>query len=171
MSFKNNITAAKEILIFSLPIIAGQIGQMMFGMGDIIVAGRYSSLAVASIGVGAMIFAPFLMVGMGVLFCTGPLASQLRGEGKTDPTFLYNSYLVSLMFAMVLGAILFFCDTYIHLFKLNPEIVPHVVMFLKWTSFSLFPAFVFQATKEYLQAQGKIYAPNAIIWFYNVVNV
>lgn len=171
MSFKNNIRTAKEILIFSLPIIAGQIGQMLFGLGDIVVAGRYSSLAVASIGVGAMIFAPLLMVGIGVLFCTGPLASQLKGEGKSDPTFLYNAYLVSLMFAMVLGTILFFSDMYIHLFKLNPEIVPHVVTFLKWTSFSLFPAFVFQATKEYLQAQGKIYIPNGIIWFFNVVNV
>lgn len=171
MSFKNNIKTAKEILIFSLPIIAGQIGQMFFGVGDIIVAGRYSSLAVASIGVAAMIFAPFLMIGIGVLFCTGPLASQLKGEGKSDPTFLYNAYLVSLVIAMTLGTVLFFSEFYISYFKLNPEIVPHVVTFLKWTSVSLFPAFVFQASKEYLQAQGKIYIPNAIIWIFNIVNV
>lgn len=171
MSFKKNIKTAKEIFIFSLPIIAGQIGQMLFGVGDIIVAGRYSSLAVASIGVAAMIFAPFLMVGIGVLFCTGPLASQLKGEGKSDPTFLYNAYLVSLAIAMVLGTIIYFSEYYIGHFNLNPEIVPHVITFLKWTSFSLFPAFVFQASKEYLQAQGKIYIPNSIIWFYNVVNV
>lgn len=171
MSLKNNIKTAKEILIFSLPIIAGQIGQMFFGVGDIIVAGRYSSLAVASIGVAAMIFAPFLMVGIGVLFCTGPLASQLKGEGKSDHTFLYNAYLVSLVIAMVLGTVLFFSEYYIGYFKLNPEIVPHVITFLKWTSFSLFPAFVFQATKEYLQAQGKIYIPNSIIWIFNLVNI
>ena len=171
MQIKKNIKTAKEILIFSLPIIAGQIGQMLFGLGDIIVAGRFSSLAVASIGVAAMIFAPLLMVGIGVLFCTGPLASQLKGEGKSDPSFLYNAYLISLMFAIILGSILFFSDYYIHLFKLNPEIVPHVVNFLKWTSFSLFPAFVFQATKEYLQAHGQIYIPNAIIWFFNIINV
>lgn len=171
MSFKKNITTAKEILTFSLPIIAGQIGQVFFGFGDVLVAGRYSSLAVASIGVGAMIFAPFLMVGIGVLFCTGPLASQLKGEGKTDPTFLYNSYLVSLVIAMILGTILYFSEFYIGYFKLNPEIVPHVVSFLQWTSVSLFPAFVFQASKEYLQAHGKVYIPNAIIWIFNAVNI
>lgn len=171
MSFKNNITTAKEILIFSLPIIAGQIGQMFFGVGDIIVAGRYSSLAVASIGVAAMIFAPMLMVGIGVLFCTGPLASQLKGEGKTDPTFLFNAYYVSFFMSLILSTILFFPEYYIGYFKLNPEIVPHVITFLKWTAFSLFPAFIFQATKEYLQAQGKIYVPNSIIWFYNVINI
>lgn len=171
MAFKKNLQAAKEILIFSLPIIAGQIGQMFFGVGDIIVAGRYSSLAVSSIGVGAMIFAPCLMVGIGVLFCTGPLASQLKGQGKSDPSLLFNAYIVSAIMSSILSLILFFPELYIGRFKLNPEIVPHVIMFLKWTAFSIFPALIFQATKEYLQALGKTYAPNAIIWFYNVINI
>jgi MATE family multidrug resistance protein len=171
MSFKNNLITAKEILIFSLPIIAGQIGQMLFGVGDVIVAGHYSSLAVASIGVGAMIFAPFLMVGIGILFCTGPLTSQLKGEGKTDPTLLFNAYITSFFVALLLSVILYFPEHYIGRFNLNPEIIPHVTTFLKWTSVSLFPAFIFQATKEYLQAQGKTFAPNAIILGFNVVNV
>ena len=171
MSFEKNIKTAKEILIFSIPIIVGQIGQMLFGIGDIMVAGRYSSLAVASIGVAAMIFAPFLMVGIGVLFCTGPLASQLKGEGKNDPTLLFNAYYVSFFIAAILSVILFYSEIFIKHFNLNPEIVPHVVTFLQWTSISLFPAFIFQATKEYLQALGKIYIPNSIILFYNVVNI
>ncbi|AUN98710.1 MATE family efflux transporter [Bacteriovorax stolpii] len=171
MSLRKNIATAKEILIFSLPIIAGQIGQMLFGVGDIMVAGRYSSLAVASIGVAATIFSPFLMIGVGILLCTGPLASQLKGEGKKDPTLLFNAYYVSFFLSLILSTILFFADLYIGYFKLTPEIVPHVITFLQITSISLFPAFVFQATKDYLQAQGHTYAPNAIILFYNVVNV
>lgn len=171
MSLSKNIATAKEILIFSLPIIAGQIGQMLFGVGDIMVAGRYSSLAVASIGVAATIFAPFLMIGIGVLLCTGPLASQLKGEGKNDPSLLFNAYYVSFFISLVLSTVLFFADLYIGYFKLTPEITPHVITFLQITSISLLPAFIFQATKDYLQAQGFIYAPNAIILFFNVVNV
>ncbi len=171
MSLRKNIAAAKEILIFSLPIIAGQIGQMLFGVGDVMVAGRYSSLAVASIGVAATIFAPFLMIGVGVLLCTGPLASQLKGEGKKDPTLLFNAYYVSFFIALILSTVLYFADFYISYFKLTPEIVPHVTTFLQITSISLFPAFIFQATKDYLQAQGHVYAPNVIILFYNVINV
>ncbi|MBC7429192.1 MAG: MATE family efflux transporter [Bacteriovorax sp.] len=158
-------------MIFSLPIIAGQIGQMLFGVGDVLVAGRYSSLAVASIGVAAMIFAPVLMIGIGLLLCTGPLASQIKGEGKKDPTFLFNAYYVSFFLALILSSLLFFCDLYIKYFNLNPEIVPHVIDFLQITAVSLFPAFVFQATKDYLQANGKIMVPNGIILFYNVINV
>ena len=175
MSFQNklqnNLITAKEILIFSLPIIAGQIGQMLFGVGDVIVAGHYSSLAVASIGVASMIFAPMLMIGIGMLMCTGPLASQLKGQGKTDSSLLYNAYYTSFFVSLILSTILFFSEFYIGKFNLNPEIIPHVIAFLKVTAFSLFPAFLFQATKEYLQAQGKIYVPNAIILIFNVVNV
>ncbi len=171
MSFKRNITTAKEILIFSLPIIAGQIGQMLFGVGDVMVAGRYSSLAVASIGVAAMIFAPVLMVGIGLLMCTGPLASQIKGENKKDPTLLYNAYYVSFFLSLILSSLLYFCEYYIGYFNLNPEIIPHVIDFLKITSISLFPAFVFQATKDYLQANGKRFVPNGIILLYNVINV
>jgi MATE family multidrug resistance protein len=171
MSLKRNIITAKEIFIFSMPIIAGQIGQMLFGVGDVLVAGHYSSLAVASIGVAAMIFAPLFMVGIGLLLCTGPLVSQIRGEGKSDSSFLFNAYYLSLFLSFLIGSILYFCEYYIHLFNLNSEIVPHVIDFLKITSFSLFPAFVFQATKDYLQAHGKIYAPNGIILFYNLINV
>jgi MATE family multidrug resistance protein len=171
MSFKRNIKTAKEILIFSLPIIAGQVGQMLFGVGDVLVAGRYSSLAVASIGVAAMIFAPVLMIGIGLILCTGPLASQIKGEGKNDPTFLYNAYYVSFFLSLVLSTLLFYCNFYIKYFNLNPEIVPYVIDFLKITAISLFPAFVFQATKDYLQAHGKVIVPNGIILFFNVINV
>jgi MATE family multidrug resistance protein len=171
MTIKNQFTILKEIFIFSLPIITGQIGQMLFGIGDIFVASRYSSLAVASVGVAAMIFAPLLMIGLGLLMCTGPLASQIKGEGKNDPTLLFNAYLVSSFMGIFLCAILLFSPYYISTFKLTPEIVPHVIDFLQWTSVSLFPAFIFQATKEYLQAQGKTYVPNGIIIFYNIVNL
>lgn len=171
MSLSKNITTAKEIFIFSIPIIAGQIGQMLFGVGDVMVAGRYSSLAVASIGVAATIFAPFLILGIGVLLCTGPLASQLKGEGKKDPALLFNAYYVSFFISLILSTILYFADFYIGYFKLTPEITPHVITFLQITSISLFPAFIFQATKDYLQAQGNTFAPNIIILVFNVINV
>lgn len=168
---KAKLNLLKEIFIFSLPIISGQIGQMLFGIGDIAVAGRYSSLAVAVIGLSHMVFATFMMMGIGVLLCTGPLASQIRGEGREDKTFLSNSFLVSFIISAILTPILYFNNLWIGYLKLNPELTPHVIEYIRWCSISLWPALIFQATKEYLQAMGKTYAPNGIILFYNIVNV
>ena len=144
---------------------------MLFGVGDIIVAGHYSSQAVAAIGVAAAIFAPFLMIGIGILLCTGPMASEIKGQGKRDSTLLFNSLLIATGSAFVIIAALLIMAFNIHWLGLNPEIAPTVALYLKWTAFSLWPALLFQATKEYLQAEGKTYVSNGLILFFNLVNV
>ncbi|MGZ3809224.1 MAG: MATE family efflux transporter [Bacteriovorax sp.] len=161
----------KEIFLFALPIITGQIGQMLFGVGDIVVAGHYSSLAVSAIGVAAAIFAPFLMVGIGLLLCTGPLASENRGRKESDPTLLFNSYVVASVSSLFIILALFILAFNIRWLGLNKEIAPFVSLYLKWTALSLWPALLFQATKESLQAEGKTYASNGLILFFNLVNV
>jgi MATE family multidrug resistance protein len=166
-----HLALLKEIFLFSLPVISGQIGQMLFGIGDIIVAGHYSAQAVSAIGVASAIFAPFLMVGIGILLCTGPLASEIKGKGETDETFLYNSYRVATICSFVIISALLILTYNIHWLGLNAEIAETVALYLKWTAFSLWPALLFQATKEYLQAEGRTYVSNGLILFFNVVNV
>lgn len=171
MSTQNNSSIVKKILLFSLPIIAGQIGQMLFGIGDVLVASRFSNLAVASIGVASGIFAPFLVGGIAVLLCTGPLASQNKGSGKNDSKLLFNAYVVSFILSVFLTLAIFLAPYYVIYFDLTPELVPHVIDYLQITSFSILPALLYQATKDYLQAQGRVYAPNIIIIVFNIVNV
>lgn len=161
----------KEIFFFSLPIITGQIGQMLFGVGDIIVAGHYSAQAVSAIGVASAIFAPFLMVGIGILLCTGPLASEIRGKGKNDPTLIFNSLIVATLSSILIMSALLLLSHNIVWLGLNPEIASTVALYLKWTTFSIWPALLFQAIKESLQAEGKTYVSNGLILFFNLVNV
>ncbi len=161
----------REIFLFALPIISGQIGQMLFGVGDIVVAGHYSGQAVSSIGVAAGIFAPFLMVGIGLLLCTGPLASEQKGRGVTDNSLLFNSFVIASVSSLVLISALYLFAYNIRWLGLNPEIEDSVALYLKWTALSLWPALLFQSTKEYLQAYGKTFYPNALIIFFNVINV
>jgi len=161
----------REIFLFALPIISGQIGQMLFGVGDIVVAGHYSGQAVSSIGVAAGIFAPFLMVGIGLLLCTGPLASEQKGRGVTDNSLLFNSFVIASVSSLVLISALFILAANIRWLGLNPEIEDSVALYLNWTALSLWPALIFQSIKEYLQAYGKTFYPNALIILFNVINV
>jgi MATE family multidrug resistance protein len=161
----------KEILFFAYPIIAGQVGQMLFGVGDIIVAGHYSIQAVSAIGVAAALFVPFLMIGIGILLCIGPLASEIRGKGESDNTLLFNSYIVASMTSLFIIAAIYLLSFNINWLSLNPEIAPTVALYLKWTAFSIWPALIFSATKEYLQAQSLTMIPNLLILFFNLVNV
>jgi MATE family multidrug resistance protein len=161
----------KEIFLFALPIISGQIGQMLFGVGDIIVAGHYSTQAVSAIGVAAGIFAPFLMIGIGILLCTGPIASELKGKGLMDHTLLFNSYIIATLASLILIVCLYTLAYHIEWLGLNPLIASDVALYLKWTALSVWPALLFQSTKEYLQAESKTFVSNGIILFFNLVNV
>ena len=166
-----NLKLLKEIFLFALPIITGQIGQMLFGVGDILVAGHYSVQAVSAIGVAAAIFAPFLMVGIGVLLCSGPMASEIKGRGRTDSSLLFNSFIVATMSSLIIISAILILAFNIHWLGLNPEIAPTVALYLKWTAASIWPALIFQATKEYLQAESLTYVSNGLILFFNLVNV
>ncbi|MDO9180788.1 MAG: MATE family efflux transporter, partial [Bacteriovorax sp.] len=166
-----NLKLLKEIFLFALPIITGQIGQMLFGVGDIIVAGHYSVLAVSTIGVAAAIFAPFLMVGIGILLCTGPIASEIKGQGKSDASFLFNSFIVATITPVFVIAAILILAFNINWLGLNPEIAPTVAQYLKWTSFSIWPALLYQSTKEYLQAHARTFVSNGLVIFFNIVNI
>ena len=165
------IKTIRELFIFSIPLIAGQLGQMLFGIGDIVVAGRYSNDVVAALGVANGLLAPFLMFGLGVCFAIGPLASQFRGEGREETHLFANShYLIMAVSAvMMVGVAILYLN--LELFNFNPVITPLVKEYLLICSISLIPALLFQVSKEYLQAWDKTIFANALILFFNISNI
>ncbi|OUR97086.1 hypothetical protein A9Q84_12200 [Halobacteriovorax marinus] len=165
------LSTIKEIFLFSIPLIAGQMGQMLFGIGDIVVAGRYSNDVVAALGVANGLLAPFFMFGLGLTFAIGPVASQMRGEKKEETHLFANShYLVlmaSLVLLMLLGVLIFTID----LFNFNPVLTPLIKDYLLIGGISIVPALLFQVSKEYLQAWDKTIFANALVLIFNVINI
>lgn len=167
----NKWQTLRNLILFSLPIIAGQIGQMLFGIGDIVVAGHYSTEAVAALGVAGGIFAPFLLIGLGVTFAVSPLTSQRRGASIPETGFLSSSLAVAIIVAVILMIFLGLFIQNISALNLNPKIEEMVVQYLWICSPSLIPVLLFQVMKEYLQAYEDTYISNGIILFFNVLNV
>ena len=74
--------ALKQLLIFSAPIIFGQIGLMLIGTGDMLIAGRYSRESLAAIGLAISILNPIQISLLGLQFSIAPLLAQKRGQGE-----------------------------------------------------------------------------------------
>lgn len=161
----------KKVFIFSLPIIAGQMGQMLFGTGDLLVAARYSEEVVSALGVSATIFSPFLMMGLGLTFAISAITSRLKGEGTKEEDMLFNSLAIAAFAGTLLSISLYFFTYQLHFFNLIPEIEELVVSYLQITAISVLPALLYQVYKEYLQAYGHTYVANGAILFYNITNV
>ena len=59
-------TYAKDLLKIALPIILGNLGFIMIGVGDVIVAGRHSTNTLAAISLATAIINCITIMGIGI---------------------------------------------------------------------------------------------------------
>ena len=81
---------AKQLVELSIPIILGNVGNMLIGVGDVIVAGRHSTITLAAISIATAIFMTFLIAGIGFIASISPVVSNLRGM-RIPSNKAYNS--------------------------------------------------------------------------------
>jgi len=163
----------KELLIFTTPLIVGQVGQMLFGIGDTFIAGRYSTQALSAIGVGSAIVAPFVMLGVSTLFSVSSISSRIRGEGNCprDEKMWGSSLILCTIISLILTVCLYILAINIDLIGLHKDITNDVQTYLVYVTISLIPALFFQTAKEYLQSFEKTVFANALVIGMNVVNL
>ena len=169
--FKRYIVQLKELFYFSLPLVAGQIGQMLYGTGDIIVAARYSNEVVASLGVAAALLGPFIMVGLSLTYAVGSLTAQQIGTDKKKEGMILTSHLVALFLGLFLYAIIEICLNYIHLLGIEESRTLLIHQYCKIVGISIIPVLTFQVSKEYLQAYAKTYFSNGIVFIFLALNI
>ncbi len=168
---KNLRSVTKECLIFSLPLVAGQVGQMLFGIGDMAVAGRYNAETVAALGVAVSSLAPFFVAALGVTFALSPMASNLRAQNKEDPRLLAHGLAVAFGVSALAGGAAYIFSFFVDHLNLAPGLAPLVATYQRLTAASFIGAVMYQACKEYLQAYDLTFFSNALILALNVVNV
>ncbi len=151
-----------ELITLSIPIMMGNVGNVLIGAGDVIVAGRHSTETLAAISISNAIFMTFLIAGMGFLSSISPVVANLRGGRKPAR----NLFRVTLKYALVMSGIVF-CLIWgviqlVPLINLADNLTPMIVEYMKITSFSIFGVFVFVAIKEFLQAFEIVVFPNSL---------
>ena len=72
----------KDIANIAGPIILGNLGFIMIGVGDVIVAGRYSTDTLAAVSLATAIINCIMIFGIGILGSTSAILSNYRGAGK-----------------------------------------------------------------------------------------
>ena len=70
----------KEALTIALPIIAGQLGQVLMGFFDTVQIGGLGSVYIAGLSFGNNLFWMVNLLGMGILFAVSTLVSEAKGE-------------------------------------------------------------------------------------------
>ncbi len=153
---------AKELLNIALPIIMGNLGFILIGAGDVLIAGRHSTDTLAAISIATAITNCIQTFGIGLLASVSPLLSNYLGEKKSIKKYFFPTLRFSIILAiLVMLAVLAFIPAIDYL-KFEPHLVPMIKQYMFVTAFSTFGAYLHAAVKEFLQAFEIVMFPNFV---------
>lgn len=162
---------AKELLNIALPIIMGNLGFILIGAGDVLIAAKHSTDTLASISLANAIVSVILTFGIGLIASVSPILSNYRGERKSAKKFFFPTIRFSMILALVtMIAILLTIPAIDHL-HFEEKLVPHIKDYMFITAFSTFGVYLQGCLKEFLQAFEIVIFPNLVNVFGVILNV
>lgn len=164
-------TALKQILYFSGPIIFGQVGLMLIGTGDMIIAGRYSRECLAAIGLAIAILNPIQISLLGLQFSIGPILAQMRGKNENVDNTYWTILFYSLIVSVISGLVSLISYFLVPILDYGPQLNPIIQEYIVITSFSSLGLCMYQGVKEFYQAQEKTMAANVTALLAAVFNL
>ena len=126
---------AKQILVFSIPLIFSNLLQVLFNMADLAVVGRFSgSLALGAVGSTSSLV--FLYTGFLIGMAGGINVLTARHFGGKDERALRETVHTALLLCLVMGIILLLCGLLfsrplLHLLNTKPELIDSAALYLK----------------------------------------
>ncbi len=161
----------KELLTIAAPIIMGNLGFILIGIGDVVIAGRHSTDTFAAISIATAIINCIMTFGIGLIGGISPLLSNYRGERRTVKKYFYPSIRFSMVLAVIMSILCLAVIPVIPLLGFEQKLVPHVQEYIFITAFSTFGAYLHMCLKEYLQAFEIVMFPNLVTIFCVFLNL
>ena len=153
---------AKELLNIALPIIMGNLGFILIGAGDVLVAGHHSTDTLAAISIATAITNCIQTFGVGLISSVSPLLSNFRGEKKSAKKYFYPTIRFAMLLAFIIMLAVLAFIPLIDFVHFEPKLVPMIKEYMFITAFATFGAYLHSALKEFLQAFEIVFIPNLI---------
>ncbi|MEE4283731.1 MAG: MATE family efflux transporter, partial [Pseudomonadales bacterium] len=153
-----DIYRAEFVRLFrlALPLVLTQLAQMGFGLADTIMAGRVSSVALAGVALGTVVFWPLMFLVAGIVMAITPTVSQLRGAGQLDVggEIVRQAMWIALVGGIVLVVVFRNLDPFYHLIGVDPEALPVTRAYLLAMSWGVIPALFYYCLRYLCEGSG-----------------
>ena len=160
-----------NLIKLSLPILGGNVSQILISFADNIIAGRYSTLALGAISVASAIVMTVTIGAIGLILSVSPVIANFRGQKIQTKKYFKLTILFSIIVSIPFFLILELLLKNINLIGLSPELVEPVSQYIQICAWTVFPAVIFVAIKEFLQAWEKVVYANFVMLVMVVLNV
>ena len=152
----------KDILNIALPIMLGNLGFILIGVGDVIVAGRHSTETLASVSIANAIINCIVMIGIGIISSLSAILSNYRGAGKDAEKYFYPALKFTTIASIIISFAVMAFIPIIDKLGFEPHLAGLVKDYFWIISFSIFGAYLHCMSKEYLQAFEIVVFPNVL---------
>ena len=151
----------------AVPMIAGQVGQMLMGLADTLMVGRVGVTPLAAAAFCNSIMNVLLVFGIGLTAGVGVLVAQAHGAGKSHDAgeVTRHGMFIGLAAAtiMTIGCAAAVSGDLLGHAGQAPEVIAQSRPFLLLLSLSMIPAMVWQVLKQFCEALSRPWAPMSIM--------
>ena len=170
---KSVLNEVRGTLLLAVPIVIGQVSQMLMGVTDSVMIGRVGTVPLAASSFGGGVFNIFFIIGVGLLTPVAIFASRSRGAGRPEEAgeYLRHGLLMAALSGLAGIAIIVALGFRLAWFGQPPEVVAAVNPFLLLIGVSLLPALTYLALRQFAEAMGRPWVPVIVICSGVMLNV
>lgn len=165
----------KKILLFSIPLILGNLLQQMYNTVDSVIVGNYiGSNALAAVGSSSFLISLLIAFSMGASTGAGVLTAQYLGAGKKKELqfSVHTAIAISIILGLILTVIgVVFSSQILKLMGTPDEIMKDSVTYLKIYSAGLVFSVIYNMGAGILNAVGNSKQPLIYLGIASILNV
>lgn len=148
-------------LALAMPLVAGQLGQMLIALVDTMLIGRLGVVPLAAASLTNSLTLIPLVFGLGLLTAVAVRVAQARGAGNraASAEALRHGLVVALGFGLLVGVVLVGLSGRLDLLGQPVEVVRSAPVYLQLVGVSLLPALLTAVLKNFADALGRPWWP------------
>ncbi|MDF3057930.1 MAG: multidrug transporter [Rariglobus sp.] len=156
---------ARATLGLALPIVVGQVSQMLIGVTDSVMIGRLGAVPLAASAFAGGVFSVFFVVGLGLLLPVAVLASREHGAGddRAGGRWLQHGVILAVVASMAEMALMLALAGGFHRMGQPAEVIAGIHPYYALIVASLLPVLVFQVFRQFAEALGRPWVPMLIM--------
>ena len=153
----------RATFILALPLMAGQVSQMLMALVDTYMIGKIGTVELAASTLAHSILHLPLMLGIGIAIAVSVKVSQARGAKKPQiaKAALRDGFLLSLLLGAATFVLSWLTLPLLPFLKQDPEVVARLPVFYMLVSASMTPAIVSMAVRNHSDGMAR---PWPVFW-------
>ncbi len=154
------------------PVVLSRAGILLMAMADVVMVGRYDTIALGHLALGFAVFIPLFVSGIGAMVGIVSVTARAHGAGEAD---LPAIALRGLRWALVVGALaagaVWIAGGWLHLIGHEPDLAEGAGRVARILAVGAFFQVAFVAASFYLEATGRTKPGLVAMMVANVVNL